>query len=411
MYFFLKEPNGDKLTPIYLIFYLKTQKKNFKYSTGQAVHPVNWNSKSRMPIAKRGASGADLKHLSSMLSMYSDFLEENIREFEKLNKPLTREILKKLFDEKFKHKAAKGDSRYLTTAIQDFIDTKNRSNGQSDSWNKKYNNLKNKIIAFENHKRKKVEFISITQDWIDGFCGFLRTIDVKPFLPHNDNTLHRAVRFLFTVLKWSFGKYHNINLKDIANPVQNYQPDDVYLTDEEIVILEKLDIATKELQTVRDLFLIGIYSGQRYSDYSIFEKEDIQGEMIIKKAQKTKSESFIPLHDRLKNLLDKYNWNLPVIDGDRFNILIRKVCKAAGLVEQTKEIIYRGNEKEVIYRPKYEMVSSHTARRTFITLSSEKGMPDHIIMKITGIKDPKTLLKYKKTSQKSVVDSMQKYWG
>ena len=38
-------------------------------------------------------------------------------------------------------------------------------------------------------------------------------------------------------------------------------------------------------------------------------------------------------------------------------------------------------------------------------------MPEPIIMKIAEIRDPKTLLKYKKTFQKSVIDSMQKYWG
>ncbi|WP_461644279.1 site-specific integrase [Labilibaculum euxinus] len=197
----------------------------------------------------------------------------------------------------------------------------------------------------------------------------------------------------------------------MKNPVQKYQPDDIFLNDDEIRKLEIISLSDVKLEIVRDLFLIGVYSGQRFSDYSVFEKEDIHGEMIIKKAEKTETECFIPIHERLKILLDKYEWKLPSISGDRFNILIRKVCKLAGFEEKIKDIIYRGAEKIIIYKPKYEMVSSHTARRTFITLSSEKGMPDHIIMKITGIKEPKTLLKYKKTSQKSVVDSMQKYWG
>jgi integrase len=159
------------------------------------------------------------------------------------------------------------------------------------------------------------------------------------------------------------------------------------------------------------LFLIGVYSGQRFSDYSVFEKADVQGDMIIKKAEKTETESFIPLHRKLKELLDKYDWELPRISSQKFNEHIQKVCELADFKEDIKEIIYRGTKKEVVYNPKYKMVSSHTARRTFITLSSEKGMPDHIIMKITGIRDPKTLLKYKKTSQKSVIESMEKYWG
>lgn len=56
------------------------------------------------------------------------------------------------------------------------------------------------------------------------------------------------------------------------------------------------------------------------------------------------------------------------------------------------------------------MVCSHTARRIFITLSSERGMPDHIIMKITGIRDPNTLVKYKKTNQQIMSDFVKMAW-
>ncbi len=133
--------------------------------------------------------------------------------------------------------------------------------------------------------------------------------------------------------------------------------------------------------------------------------------MIIKKAEKTEHESFIPLHRKLKTLLDAYDWQLPRISSQKFNSYIQTVGKMAKIEDKIKETIYRGSKKEIIYRPKYTMISSHTARRAFITLSAERGMPDHIIMKITGIKDPKTLIKYKKTSQQTVTDFAHKIWG
>lgn len=51
------------------------------------------------------------------------------------------------------------------------------------------------------------------------------------------------------------------------------------------------------------------------------------------------------------------------------------------------------------------MVASHTARRTFITIAAEKMMPDHIIISITGIRDPKTLKRYKKVNKDSIMES------
>ena len=410
MYFFLKEPKTNKATLIYLIFYLKKQRVNFKYSTGQKVHPDDWNFEDRIPKAKRGAGGVAAKHLSSVLSQYSTCLEMAIKDSEIENKPLTKELLKRIFDEEFKH-TSKRDNNGVVNAVQDFINTKNKSKGQSDSWNQKYSNLKKKLEYFEAFKGRKIFFDDIDQDWIDEYCGYLRTIKEKPFKPHNDNTLHRNINFLFTFLIWSEGKYHNINLNKIKNEVKKYQPDDVHLTSEEVALLEKIQLPRESLERARDLFLIGVYSGQRFSDYSVFEKEDVIGDMIIKRAEKTEDESFIPLHTKLKELLDKYDWNLPSISSQNFNPHIQEICQLAEIDEQIKETIYRGAKKQVVYQPKYKMVTSHTARRTFITLSSERGMPDHIIMKITGIKDPKTLIKYKKTSQKSVIESMNKYWG
>nr|WP_320118916.1 phage integrase SAM-like domain-containing protein [uncultured Marinifilum sp.] len=411
MYFFLKERNYDKATLIYLIYYLKNEGKNFKYSTGQKVHPKDWNFEDRMPKAKRGAGGVISKHMSSVLSKYSDHLDEMIKECERENMPLSKEFLKTSFDQKFKHRVKKQEEKGVVDAVQDFIDTKNKSKGQSKSWNQKYTNLKGKLECFEISRRKKLCFEEINQDWVDEYCGYLRVINVKPFKPHNDNTLHRNINFLITFLIWAEEKYHNANLKKIKNPVKKYQPDDVFLTSEDVKILEEMELPRESLSRVRDLFLIGVYSGQRFSDYSVFEKADVKGDLIIKKAEKTENESFIPLHPKLKNLLDKYDWQLPAISSQKFNKHIQKICEIGEITEEIKETIYRGAEKEVIYHSKAKMVSSHTARRTFITLSSERGMPDHIIMKITGIKDPKTLTKYKKTSQKSVVDSMNKYWS
>ncbi len=411
MYFFLKEPKSNKETLIYLIYYIKKEGKNFKFSTGQKVRPDDWNFEDRMPKSKRGSGGVLARHLSSILSQYRILLEDNIKICESENKPLTREFLKTNFEKHFKHNDTNIKSKNVTNAIQDFIDTKNKSEGQSTSWNKKYLNLKNKLMNYEEDKGRVLSFDDITQDWIEEYCGYLRNINTKRFKPHNDNTLNRSINFLFTFLKWADGKYHDINLNKLSNPAKKYQADDVYLTDKEVLILETIELPRASLERARDLFLIGVYSGQRFSDYSVLEKADLKGDMIIKKAEKTENESFIPLHTKLKSLLDKYEWNLPKISSQKFNPHIQEICRIAKIDERIKEIIYRGSKKDIVYRPKYEMISSHTARRTFITLSAERGMPDHIIMKITGIKDPNTLTKYKKTSQKSIVDSMNKYWG
>lgn len=56
------------------------------------------------------------------------------------------------------------------------------------------------------------------------------------------------------------------------------------------------------------------------------------------------------------------------------------------------------------------MIGSHTARRTYITLMSERGMADHFIMTVTGIKDPKTLNKYKKLNKTNLFKISGSLW-
>lgn len=425
MSFYLKEPNSNKATIIYLIYDINNSPERFKYSTSQKIIPSNWNFESRTPIARRGAGGVESKHLTTVLSNYTNFLRENIRESEENSTLLTKKYLTERFDEKFKHKKSIKRLTNISDVIALFIESKNKSKGKSITWNNKYNNLKNKIELFGIYNGTRYKFGDICQDWLEEFGGFLRSLNIddfdyyliqhfgkkaiNQFGPLNDNSLHRFIKFFFTFLRWSEGDYHSLKVDRLANPANDYESDGVFHTKKEVEILEKIELS-EDLDKIRDVYLIGVYSGQRFSDYSVFERSDLVGKMIIKKSKKMKTESFIPIHSRLMNLLNKYDWKPPKMSSQKFNPKIQEVCRMAGFDEETKETIYRGDEVIVNYNPKYKMVGSHTARRTFITLSAESGMPDHIIMKITGIKDEKTLRKYKKTSQKSVEEFMFKHW-
>ncbi|CAL2114116.1 Integrase-like protein [Tenacibaculum sp. 190130A14a] len=428
MYFYLKQPKSDKATLIDLIYHLKAEKKNFKYSTGQKIIPTDWDSSARYPKLKRGSSGKKNKQIALILDNYKKHLEETIADFKIQNRHLTREDLKLIFEKKFNANYKDDKIPFnVKDAIEVFIESKKKGGGVSDNWKKKYTNLKNKITLFDVYNKRQTVFSDLNESWLDAYCGFLRDFpnlvdrkkakEIKSVVPkvgQSDNTLYRHVNLLFTFLKW-VRKNYKIEIQELTNPVDEYDTDDIHLTDEEIKKIEKVYLASETLKRARDIFLIGVYSGQRFSDYSVFEKEDIvqtkNGEIIIKRADKTEKESFIPLHNKLKVLLDRFEWNIPQMSTQKFNPYIKEVCMRAKINNIVKKTTHRGNKKEVEYQEKWKMVVSHTARRTFITLSSEKGMPDHIIMKITGIRNTETLAKYKKTSQDSVFDYMNSTWG
>jgi len=179
---------------------------------------------------------------------------------------------------------------------------------------KHYTRVFYKFKKFEKfEKGKEILLTDLDNDTLTEFIVFLRS---KYNL--NDNTLYRNFGFFKTFLNWCIKKGVNVPLtfKDIK--ISPFETDDIALTESDLDTLAGLELDIR-LEKHRDLFLIGCYSGQRYSDYSVFEKSDVQGDMIIKRAEKTETHSFIPLHPKLKVLLDKYDWNLNSISSQKFN--------------------------------------------------------------------------------------------
>lgn len=424
MYFYLKNPNEQKETSINLIFYAKdepTSNKNFKYSTKQKISPQEWDFSIRYPKLKRGAIGKKNKQISLVLDDYKKLLETSILEYQLKNKPLTKFELRKIFDKTFKYNYKSSDLPYIISDAMDFfMKQKNKSKGMSKNWNSYYKNMRNKIILFDHYRRKVTSFSDINQNWLDEYCGFLREFKtlvdkkkaselksrVNSKTTLDDNSLHKHIRMFFLFLDWVKSNY-GVSIVELKNTARQYSLDKIHLTDKEVELLENVKVDTPTKILAKDVFLLGIYSGQRFSDYSIFGELDIVetplGELLIKRTQKTNQDSFIPLTPQLKNLLEKYNWNIPEIHIVTFNRTIKKICREAGINKKVKKFYKRGNITRTIIFEKWEGVSSHVARRTFITLASEKGMPDHILMKITGITKSDTLTKYKRTSQESVL--------
>lgn len=160
-------------------------------------------------------------------------------------------------------------------------------------------------------------------------------------------------------------------------------------------------------------FLFQCFTGQRFSDIAEIKRDDIKNNSWYLHTYKTKDIIEIPLTELALEILDKYKANekpLPIISHQKTNQLLKEVCKLAGIDEPITIVRYRGNQRIEINKPKYEFISTHTARRTFVTLSLEKGMKAETIMEITGHKNYKTFKKYLKITSKVKHNEMNKYW-
>ena len=169
----------------------------------------------------------------------------------------------------------------------------------------------------------------------------------------------------------------------------------------ELEDMYNLDLSkTPKLARVRDLFLIGAYTGLRFSDLSHLNKNNITDHTITVKTIKTGVLVVIPKTPLVRSILEKYSGNLPKIPSNqKFNDYIKEIAKRAGITELVAIDQTKGNMTISTSIPKYNLVSSHTARRSFATNAFLNDVPPIQIMKITGHKTEVAFMKYIKISQ------------
>lgn len=193
----------------------------------------------------------------------------------------------------------------------------------------------------------------------------------------------------------------------------------VYLTEEEVDRLKAADLSglPKRYAQIRDIFLIGIYTAQRISDYGSIRRENVRKikekdtggkELTVIELwqQKTGKKVSIPCKSELIELIGKYGPALPRIDKTRFNKCIKEIGKIAGIDSKVTVTSSRGGEISRETVPKYSLISSHTARRTGATLMYLSGMEIYDIMKITGHSSPETLKRYIRADSLEVAEKI-----
>ena len=225
---------------------------------------------------------------------------------------------------------------------------------------------------------------------------------------YNVNTAAKCINTLVTIMGAAEAEgYHN-NTKCLSRQfrAKRKDVDNIYLTKEELTAMMNADIShlTRMHEMARDIFMVGVYTGQRVSDYNNISTENIitspEGENFIRVRQKkTGTMVSIPVKEELKQILIKYNYRLPHMAEHSINSCIKEVAKAAGIDEPVSVETTVGGVMRMETRPKYAMVQSHTARRTAATLMYLAGMDVFNICAVTGHSSIAMLKKYIKADE------------
>lgn len=225
------------------------------------------------------------------------------------------------------------------------------------------------------------------------------------------NTIHKNFKFILLFLNHlrKEGIIENDFYHRFQYPRQ-VETNTILLQKEEVKTLINHNPNCARLSKIKDLFLILIFTGLRFSDGIRISKRWVSNGFLLIHTQKTDEKISIPIHPILKEILEKYDYDLQVlkISNQKFNKSVKELCQEAGITQEVEIIKYVGSKRVYLNIPKYQLIASHTGRRTFITNSILAGIPLSVIQKITGHKKLTTLQKYVDIADGIKAEEMEK---
>lgn len=257
---------------------------------------------------------------------------------------------------------------------------------------------------------KKIDFETITVDFHNDYTEYLKALELST------NTIGKDIKIIKAVMNEATERGINTNLqyksRKFIKPTE--ETESIYLNKSELMELQSLDLSSNtRLDNVRDLFLIGCYSGLRFSDYSILTNQNIKDGFIEISQIKTGDKIAIPVHPVVKRIFKKYNGKLPrSISNQKSNDYLKEIGKLLPSLSETfTHTITKGGTKIIKSRSKWELLTTHTARRSFATNSYLDGIPTISIMAVTGHKTEKSFLRYIKLTETDHAKIIQKHWN
>jgi site-specific recombinase XerD len=264
-----------------------------------------------------------------------------------------------------------------------------------------------------NDEVKRFDFEDIDSDWYDDFTTWCNKRGFK------DNYKGKHIKTLKTFLNYALE--HNLttnrNHQKRAFSVFKEDTDSIYLNLDELNAIWQLDLTNEPTkERARDLFLIGCFTGLRVSDYNNLKTSSIREingvKMFVVKTKKTKKTVAIPMHPIVDAILKKYDGIPARMFDQKINENIKKVVRLTGIDEPIETTATIGGLEVMQKQPKFELVTTHTARRSFCTNAYLSGMDSLDIMAISGHKTEKDFLNYIKVTpeQRAVKMSKSKFF-
>jgi integrase len=395
--FYLKRPQ-EASTSIYMLYQCSDGK--LKYYIDITVKPSEWDATNQV-CNKKGVN-ARIAKVSRVITDHEDHCGMH-------DVPVTKQSLRSALDQ-LSNKEAKQSHRTAFEKWNPVIDGM-KSGLILTPLKKVYSN--NSILKFEQTIKILREFeptMKIETTTRDTYDRFITWAQGKNFSTNSIGAFIKCWKRLGTLVGGTI--FDSRWFKKITE--ETYK---VYLS--EVELRKMIDLKLSERETVvRDWFILGCYTGLRVSDLAMLSSRNYrEGEpgkkgTITVANKKTDERVIIPANKYVRSIIKNHGGFPPKVSDIEINRIIKKVAKKAGITTKVLFTITKGGKRVDRYVEKWQLVSTHTGRRSFITnlrkVVGKHRLPDSTIMKLAGIRSGATLQKYDKLGLEEAADDARK---
>jgi integrase len=421
--FYLKEKEAEKETPIHL--YIRYSGQRLIYSTGKMIHPKFWNelkqqTREMKEFPQSKLFNNSLKNIRENSEKY--FLE---LESELVRIPAPKELKARL-DRELKQEFPNAQNGLPKDRIPTFLELfKGFIEDSKDGTRltilgkrfdlrtiQKYNTVYDTVKEFG--KKYYLTFDSIDTNFYSKFVAYLNNKKYKL------NTVGKYIQVIKTFLTYAKENGYNTNhyFKTKKFKVHQVPGFSIYLSEAEIQAIYEKDFSKEpHLERVRDLFVVGCWTGLRFSDFTTIQPQNIEGDFLRIKTFKTGENVIIPIHPLVREIMAKYagkypNSLPPAITNQKMNSYLKDISKTVDLLKVEVETEgVKGGMKFSEKKMKYDLITTHTARRSFATNVYKSGFPAIGLMKITGHRTEKSFLLYIKVTPEENAEKLLQHWN
>ncbi len=398
---------NSKPTRLYL-WLIQSRDNKAKIRTDLTIYPKDWDFTQQQ--AKKSMIGSTeynqriLNLRMKVQAYYNRLMDDNPG----INFAEVSELIKDLISKN--HTPVAKEERTFFAVFDQFLEAEKQI--KSFRTIQKFTTLKNSLEVFsKTHYPKGLSFDDIDFSFYDQYTNYLRSQPPRgrqKSRPEEmqegvqDSTLEKYISSFKTFMRWSMkrGFHKNMVFNDMEFVAKRDKENGIItLTPAELETFWNYDFSNNpRFDRVRDLFCFGCFTAARWSDIQAFNKDDVKGDVWTFESYKSKKEIVIPLigfaAPALK-ILKKYNFVLPRLSGQKFNEALKEAASIAGINTPVTMKRSIGSRQIIIERPKCKFMSSHTARRTCITiLLNYEYLPVTLVQQITGHTKLTTLQKY-----------------